>query len=379
MEHRLGAEEDPGRAGVLAGTRRGRDLVHRLADERGELLGGAGGAEPQALQARRTAGRAHERPPRTTDRADELPVGTRLDEHRLAALAAHDRAARTAGEQPRPAGPVEHADDGDLGTHKTRDSRTIAAQDAELKRPDRGSSPRRSITSRVAQPSRSVSGAIVTSVDVARPTSVGQGLTKRHRHSGAARPLGGEDGRVPSRGALFHIRLGVGVEDDDDAEPANRCEHRRPRPDDGAAARGRLGPRLGLRTRPRRSSAVSRRASTSASRRAGTRTRVSRASTRSSAAVTTSSRGAAGGRRSSDDGIDERPARRHGDLGAPRHPRAAAAAGGAAGSDPHDPRRRTGEQERAQPAGVSPGAETPELDELGDGPSDTTPRISRSS
>ena len=245
-----------------------------------------------------------------------------------------------------------------------RDARTISAKRA-LKSPERGSSPRRSITSTVAHPACSVAGSRVTSDDDARQPSVGHGLTNRHGTPARARPLGRDDGRVPRRGALFDVGLRVGVEHDDETEPPDRGEGGRPRADNDAAAAGRLGPRLRLqRDRPSQPAEP-----------LGERLGVTPCR-REHEGVEAAPRGerrhddleAGGGRREP----QHRRRRRERPPGRLRDRRVLRCRGGpphrsGRRQGAHEAPRRPGDEERPQPAGVAPGAETPEPDDLGRG------------
>ena len=366
MEDRLGADEDTGRA------RGGAGGAPEETSSTGSPTSAATSSAARVVPSRSRRRRVEEQVAHTNGR--ELPqteqcsdgdVPAELDEGSSAALAPHDRPAGTAGEQPRPARPVEHADDGELGAG----SAPVPHDRGETRTEKPGP---RVVPAPVDHLDRGPSGLLRAGVeaDERRPDEGGERRTGAHlqaRHAGATGPLGREDRRVPRRGALFDVGLRVGVEDDDDAEPRDLRERRSPCADDGATSRRRVGPRLGLQRHlaaepgeplgEHLGVAPGRHENEGVTVPGGGERRPRRRR----------GRGAAGGRRRTADPDRQGPSRRLGDRRRARlRPGRAGRPAGRQGAD--QARRRPGEQERPQPAGVTPSAEPPEPDDLGGGP-----------
>ena len=96
------------RTRVVAGGRR-RHLGGRRTEERGQLLGRPGHADPQRLQPGRVADRAHHRPTLAAAPADQVRTRAVLGDGAAAPGAAGQLAARPAGQEPDATGAVQHA------------------------------------------------------------------------------------------------------------------------------------------------------------------------------------------------------------------------------------------------------------------------------
>jgi hypothetical protein len=106
VEDRLGPDEHRRLRDRVAGV--ARDLADVDTEQRGQLLSDPRHAGPQHLQPRAAARGADDRPGRPATAAPQAVVV--LFDRPATRRAAGDLAARRAGQQPGPAGPVEHAD-----------------------------------------------------------------------------------------------------------------------------------------------------------------------------------------------------------------------------------------------------------------------------
>ena len=212
-------------AGAGGSSSRAGDRDDRPAGRRLELLAQPGHARPQVGERRPAALLAHRRARRAAARAGERPVVGQADRG-LAPLAAGQRPARPAGEEPGPARRVVHAHDRrGRGRAGGRSAATSRATSSTARR-GCGRRPRRS----ASRPARRRSPAAPRrSPTAARPITVGHGDTSSTGAPARAARSTTHVAGVPRRAALLLQRLVVLVDDDGGGEVRARRPRRRPR------------------------------------------------------------------------------------------------------------------------------------------------------
>ena len=229
----IGADHHPGPRSGFAGRGGGRHLGDRLAQQRLQFFAGPGHSGSQVAQHRRPAPQAHRRALLAAAGGNQHPL---LDHHGRPAVAGADQlAAGTAGQQPRPAGAVEHADHRpgsgqpgrqSLGEQPAFDRVVVAAVDHLHHRP--------ALPLRVPVRAQQLPG----------PQRL-QRRRRRGEHRRASSPLGPLQCHIPGvpgrRGGGLQS-LVVLVEHRHRGQVRHRHPGRGPRPHHRAAAPGRGGP-----------------------------------------------------------------------------------------------------------------------------------------